>query len=270
MPPADSQPVTARPSSTVVLVREGEFKPEVLMVLRRPGDAFGDSYTFPGGVLDDNEAEAASYCAGRTAAKANASLGLATGGLDFYCAAARELFEETGVLLARDSEGDWAFSQNSMEALASDLREQLDIGALPWAELLGSHGLMIACDALHYFAFWETPICRPRRWTTRFFLAELPPGRGAQHDGRELLNSRWITAREVLSAGEEGSMTLPFPTCMNLRRFQEFRSVDELLSWASKEAEKGITKIRPVILKEQNGSRFVIPSDSDYPIDCGR
>ena len=65
-------------------------------------------------------------------------------------------------------------------------------------------------------------------------------------------------------------MTLPFPTCMNLRKLQEFRSVDELLSWASKEAEKGIAKIRPVILEEQNGSRFLIPGDPDYPIDCGR
>ncbi len=238
------------------------------MVLRRPGNAFGSNYTFPGGVLDDNESEAVCYCAGRTTEEVNASMGLASGGLDYYCSAVRELFEETGVLLARDSGGDWAFSQKSMQPLASELRQQLDAGDLPWAELLRGQDLRIACDALHYFAFWVTPINLPRRWATRFFIAELPPASDAEHDGRELLNSRWMTVADVLSAGDAGVMELPYPTRSNLEKLSMFGTVEDLLGWASKEAARGIAKILPVLIEEQGGRRFVMPGDPAYPTDC--
>ena len=133
----NSDSVKARPSATVVLVREGASDPEILMVRRKAGDAFGDSYAFPGGVVDDDESQAQAFCRGATAEQANAELGLPGGGLDFYSAAVRELFEETGVLLARDPQGDWAFSGNpDAESLLRDLRRQLDSGVLPWAEIL--------------------------------------------------------------------------------------------------------------------------------------
>ena len=93
----NSASVKARPSATVVLVREGDSDPEILMVRRKAGDAFGDSYAFPGGVVDDDEFQAQAFCRGTTAEQADAELGLPSGGLDFYSAAVRELFEETGV-----------------------------------------------------------------------------------------------------------------------------------------------------------------------------
>lgn len=263
----DPQIPTALPSSTVILVRGGESLPQVLMVLRRPGDAFGSNYTFPGGVLDDDEAEATCHCARRTAENANAVLGLNTGGLDYYGAAVRELFEETGVLLARDAEGAWALASESMEQRADELREQLDAGVLPWKELLRENELTVACDALHYFSFWETPVDRPRRWTTRFFLAELPLGREARIDGRELLNCHWMTAAEVLSAGDDGGMTLPFPTRATLEKLAEFEKLEDLMRWAGAAASQGIDRILPVSLDEPGGKRVVLPGDPAYPTD---
>ena len=262
----NSDSVKARPSATVVLVREGESDPEILMVRRKAGDAFGDSYAFPGGVVDDDESQAQAFCRGTTAEQADAELGLPSGGLDFYSAAVRELFEETGVLLARDSQGDWAFSGNpDAESLLRELRGQLDDGVLPWAEILRTHDLCIACDALHYFSFWETPVRLPKRWAARFFLAEMPPGQDAQHDGSEVTDSCWMTAADVLSVGKEGGMSLPFPTRTNLKKISEFRTVDELLSWASVQAAEGIAKIRPVILRDNGKTRFLIPGDPGYP-----
>lgn len=264
----DSDSVVARPSATVVLVREGKSDPEILMVRRRAGDAFGDSYTFPGGIVDDDEAEAHSFCRGMTPEQANAKLRLPSGGLDFYSAAVRELFEETGVLLARDSRGMWAFSDNSdAESPLLELRRKLDDGVMPWAELLRTRSLCIACDALHYFSFWETPVRLPKRWAARFFLAELPPGQDAQHDGREVTDSCWMTAAEVLSVGKERGMKLPLPTLTNLKIISRFGTVDDLLSWASMQAAEEIQKIRPVILKDKDKTRFVIPGDADYPQD---
>jgi len=104
------------------------------------------------------------------------------------------------------------------------------------------------------------------RWP-RFFLAEMPPGQDAQHDGSEVTDSCWMTAADVLSVGKKGGMNLPFPTRTNLKRISEFRTVDDLLSWASAQAAEGIAKIRPVILRDNGKIRFVIPGDRDYPED---
>ncbi len=258
----------ARPSATVVLLRKGESDPEILMVRRRAGDAFGESYAFPGGVVDDDESEAHAFCRGTKAEQADAELGLTSGGLDFYSAAVRELFEETGVLLAHNRQGNWAFSGNPDGALLRrELRKELDDGAVPWAEILRSHKLFIACDALHYFSFWETPLQLPKRWAARFFLAEMPPDQDAQHDGNELTDSCWMTAAEVLSVGQQGGMKLPFPTLTTLKTISGFKTTDELLRWASAQAAAGVTRTRPVILKHNGKTRFVIPGDPDYPQD---
>jgi 8-oxo-dGTP pyrophosphatase MutT (NUDIX family) len=264
----NSDSVRALPSATIVLVREAESDPEILMVRRRAGDAFGDSYAFPGGIVDSDESDAHAYCRGLTAERADQELSVASGGLDYYSAAIRELFEETGILLARDPRGNWAFSNESeSESLLRELRGKLDSGSLPWAELLRSNDLCIACDALRYFSFWETPVRLPKRWAARFFLAQVPPGQDAEHDGNELIDSCWMTATEVLSSGKKGSMKLPFPTIVNLRNIAEHRTIDALLGWASTQAIAGVAKVRPVILKDKDQVRFVIPGDDDYPDD---
>ena len=236
------------------------------MVRRRAGDAFGDSYTFPGGIVDDDESAAHPFCDGRTAAQADQALQLQRGGLDFYSAAARELFEETGILLAREAHGSWAFSAHAdAPSLLRKLRGQLNDRHVSWAEILQQHELRIACDALHYFSFWETPLHLPKRWAARFFLAVAPPDQDAQHDGDELTDSCWMAAAEVLSVGKERSMKLPFPTLTNIRKLSEFGSVDELLNWSVALAAAGVDKIRPVALEDGGKTRFVIPGDADYP-----
>jgi 8-oxo-dGTP pyrophosphatase MutT (NUDIX family) len=264
----DSEAAPLRPSATVVLLREGISDPEILMVRRRAGDAFGDSYAFPGGVLDHDESDARTCCRGRTAEQADAILDLPAGGLDYYSAVARELFEETGVLLARDSNRKWAFSNLPDPAsLVHDLRSKLDDGSVTWTGMLRSQQLDIACDALHYFSFWETPVCRPKRWSTRFFLAEMPSGQNAQHDGNEVTDSCWMSAAELLSVGEERGMRLPFPTINNLRKFSEFRSVAGLVRWAGDQVTEGVARICPVVVRENGKSRLVVPGDPDYPLD---
>ena len=262
----NSSPPPAKPSATIVLIREGAADPEILMVRRRAGDAFGDSYTFPGGVVDADESAAHAFCQGKTAEHADIELNLSRGGLDYYSAAVRELFEETGVLLARNPRGIWAFSDDTnSEARLRELRGALNSGALPWADLLRTHDLCVACDALRYFSFWETPVRLPKRWATRFFLAEAPPGQDAEHDGNELTDSCWMTAADVLSSGKSGDMKLPFPTIASLRKIAALRTVDEMLDWASAQATAGVDRILPVILGEQKQERVVVPGDKDFP-----
>jgi hypothetical protein len=86
-----------------------------------------------------------------------------------------------------------------------------------------------------------------KRYSTRFFAAELPAGQTASHDERELTNSKWITATEALQAGENGRMTLYYPTRKTLENIAHHRSVAKLLAWASDCEARGVETTRPVI-----------------------
>lgn len=258
-------PAPAWPSSTVVLLRDGERRPEILMVRRRPGDAFGDSYAFPGGVLDDDENLAHDYSLGRTPREANVLLDVPTDAISYYSAAIRELFEETGVLLARNQRQEWAIRTDAeTNARLLRMRQQIDCGTMRWSNFLREQELMMACDSLHYFAHWETPKFRPKRWSTRFFIAKLPTGQHAQHDGTELTDSRWVTATDALSEG----MELPFPTTRTLKTLSRFSSINESLAWADEMAAVGVKKVRPVRITVNGKQRIVIPGDPDYPVDA--
>ncbi len=252
-------PVLAKPSATIVVLRESSSGPELLLVRRRAGDAFGDSYAFPGGVVDGDESASHAFSQGKTAEEANTLLNVAQGGLDYYSAAIRELFEETGILLARDAAGDWSGSGPDVDVL----RKEVDQGALPWSDFLRDQGLQMASDALHYFAHWETPLNLPKRWSTRFFLAELPSGQDATHDGSEVTDSRWIPAAEALTLGCEGGMELPLPTVKTLKSLADFITVGEMLDWAKDQASQGIEKILPERIRSDGESKYVVPGESD-------
>lgn len=245
------------------MLRDSERGPEILMVKRRQGDAFGDSYTFPGGVVDADEADARALCDGRTADEADAILNVTGGGLDYYSAAIRELFEETSILLARDQDGDWP----KYSAELQELRTKVDQAKLAWSDFLHEQRLQIACDALHYFAHWETPLPLPKRWSTRFFMAATPSEQDARHDGAELTDSRWITVAEALTCGRDGSMRIPHPTSMTLRQLGEFDSINAAIEWAGLQARKGVSNIRPVLLAQDGKTRILMPGDPDYPDD---
>ncbi len=237
MPTLTEKPF-ARPSSTVILLREAAAEPELFMVQRHVDSSFGAAYAFPGGVLDTADADGHEHCAGRTAADANTALALKRGGLDFFIAAIRELFEETGVLLASHE-----IPIDELELL----RKSLNCESQTWNNFVHDYNVRLQCDQLHYFSHWITPEKMPKRYNTRFFVAELPAGQVAHHDERELTNSKWITAAHALQAGESGLMTLHYPTRKTLESIAEHRSVAELLAWASACEARGVETTRPVI-----------------------
>ena len=76
-----------------------------------------------------------------------------------------------------------------------------------------------------------------------------------------------MTAAEVLSAGDDGGMTLPFPTRATLQKLAEFETLESVISWASAAAASGIDRILPVMLDEPDGERVVIPGDRGYPTE---
>ena len=198
----------ARPSSTVVLVRPGAGEPEIFMARRHEKSSFGAAYAFPGGVVDPEDKAVHEFCTGMSTFDADANLGVKGEGLDYYSAGIRELFEETGVLLANiDRVG---------EPLRA-ARDALNDGSDNWADFVTRHELMLRCDALHYISHWVTPPSEDKRYTTRFFLAALPEGQEATHCGGELTESCWRTAQAFLAAGRAGELVLHHPTGQDTR-----------------------------------------------------
>jgi len=118
----DPRVAGAAPSATVVLARERRDAVEVLLVKRHGRTAFGASHVFPGGLVGPQDRAVHVRCAGRSGREAAVCLGVAEGALDYYSAAIRELFEETGVLLARDEDARFPSPAGSRELVPADRR----------------------------------------------------------------------------------------------------------------------------------------------------
>lgn len=260
MPADDKKPVYPKPSASILLVRDTPSSPEFLMVRRRAGDAFGDSFAFPGGVIDNDEANANADCRGRTEDEVNALFDL-DDGLSYYTAVIRELFEETGILLAEEVSGG---ALPGLDSLVES-RRMLNDGTLPWLDFLRKHSLCMCGERLHYFAYWETPTDQPKRWSTRFFLAKTPEDQTATHDGNEVTDHCWQNAAESLAGWEDGSFPMPLPTVRILRTLVGRTSVQALLDWADEIAAAPIEKIRPERVPGTSGRRYAIKGDPDYP-----
>ena len=248
-----------RPAATVVVVRQGPAGPEVLMVKRHARAAFASSYVFPGGVLEPDDQLAQARCDQIDPGEATVNLGIEGDGLSYYSAAFREVLEETGVLLA-DAQGS--------EVIDTDAaRDGLNDGTLHWNDFLEQHDLRLPCGHLHYIAYWVTPRTESKRFSTRFFLAEMPAGQAAMHDGGELTDSCWMMARDVLKAGTAGEMKLPFPTRSTLRDIAEFATVEQIVDWAIPRAASGIARQLPAFVTVKGKDMVVMPGSPYYPDD---
>lgn len=186
-------PPVPRPAATVVLLRPGPGgRPEVLLTQRPATMAFApDMHVFPGGALDpaDRDPGLAARSA-RTPADAAAALG---GNVEpaeavaLHLAALRELAEEAGVVL-----GDGV----------ADGDGEVAVG---WADRLRT-------DLLVPLAHWVTPRFMPRRFSTWFFAADLPPGMEPAFAADEVAAHRWITPEAALDRLADGELRMWAPT----------------------------------------------------------
>jgi len=226
------------------------------MVRRHAKASFGAAYAFPGGVVDDDDAKVHEFCTGLSTVQADSRLGVKSHGLDLYSAAIRELFEESGVLLA------------STDTVIEDLgtaRDALNDGSARWSEFVVRNQLELRCDQLHYISHWLTPPTLPKRYSTRFFLAELPEGQAAMHCGGELTDSRWTTAHDMLEAGWAGDVELHFPTIKTLESIERHKTLEALVEWARSCVEWGVTSMVPKIIERDGKKEIVLPGEKDYP-----
>ena len=223
MTSAPSGKTEPRPAATVILMRDTAAGPEVFMLQRTRGAAFlPGAYVFPGGAIDasDGDPRAARRVIGLTDAQASAKLGLAEGGLAYWIAAARECFEEAGILIAVRKDGQPVAPERA-QAL-EEWREPLNAGKRAFAGLLEQEDLYVPANEIIYFSHWITAAGRPRRFNTRFFVARAPQGQDGAHDQSETVHSFWISPRDALERHERNEIEVIFPTRTSLGDIAKF------------------------------------------------
>jgi len=267
--PVEVCPPNPRPAATVVVLRDSPNGPEVFMVRRHTDTAFmGGAYVFPGGRVDPNDDDDAdAWCDGAAHAVAQLPDVDRDAAVAYHVAAVRELFEEAGVLLARDPGARFvSLADANAQARFSGYRADVHSGLTTFRTVVEAERLRLALDALVRFAHWVTPPIDTRQFDTRFFMTRIPPDQTPAHDDRETTDSDWITPREAIARAQRDDFVLPPPTWTTLRELEPFRSVDEALAWA-----RGRRVVRRMPqLHIEDGVRFLlIPGDPLHPDEGG-
>ena len=255
-----------RPAATLILVRDVDSGMEVFMIRRTQSAVFmGGAHVFPGGGVDASDAspELAAHCEGMDDVAASRLLRVERGGLAYWVAALRECFEEAGLLLAHDAEGRYAdLNDTQHQHVFERWRESIRAGKATLADLCREHRLRLAADRLTYYSHWITQPGRPRRYDTRFFVAEAPPAQTASHDNSETVGHIWIKPAEALERHRRGEMQLVFPTIKTLESIAGFGSAAALMEFAR--SPRKMPTMAPRSASSREGSKLLVPGDYAY------
>lgn len=211
------------------------------MVRRASASKFvGGAYVFPGGAVDEEDGS-------ETARRAVAGVDDPEM-LPWVAAALREAAEESGVLLLSVTE--------------------------PGTDLIGLYGMDLyraVIDAgttfdggrLAYLSNWVTPESEPRRFDTRFFLAEVPAGTKARPDEYEITDAVWASPRQALERAKRREWFMLPPTILTLRTLDRFTAAGEAVEFARTQAR--VPRIEPKLVVGEDGSiRILMPGQAGY------
>lgn len=247
-----------RLAATVVLTRDAPAGLELLLLRRaEKGDHNSGAWVFPGGLVDSADRHCHAVCSGIDDAEASRQLGVESGGLDMFVAAVRECFEEAGVLFALGPDGHVVGLQGARGAELSARRGALATGDCSLADLCQTHALRLGVDHLHYIAHWLTPVGRPKRFDTRFFVAVLPEGQASAHDAVETVEQVWLTPAQALAP--ENARRLMTPTRAVIEQLAVFADTRALLSWAR--APRQVQRVLPRLATRGDGPCPILPGD---------
>jgi 8-oxo-dGTP pyrophosphatase MutT (NUDIX family) len=243
------------PASTVLLLRDGTDGLEVFMVTRHQKSSFmAGALVFPGGGVEPGDGD-----------PCYAEAGADTPGpdLSWRIAAIREVFEETGLLLARRRGEDGLLSPGDLAPIAAHPRDRLNRGEIGFKDLLAAEDLVAVPALLVPFAHWITPAPLPKRFDTRFYAARAPEGQLGFHDNRELTGSRWIRPRDALAEAAAGRLRIVFATRLNLDLLAQSATVESALAAAR---VRPLVTVLPVVTETVEGRIVRIPAEAGYSI----
>jgi 8-oxo-dGTP pyrophosphatase MutT (NUDIX family) len=255
-------PVAPKDAATVMLLRDGASGLEVFLLRRVAQMAFAGGMTvYPGGAvdqLDDDASITASSWAGPApqwwARRFGCDVALARA---LVCAAVRETFEESGVLLA----GPDASRVVADASRYAGERAALVARELSLARFLAGSGLVLRADLLRPWANWVTPAGERRRYDTRFMLAELPAGQHADGHTTEAVEAAWCRPGDALADRSAGRRWLMPPTWYTLAELAEFGAVADALAAS---AGRQLETITPLLVRAGGELHLAFPGDPRY------
>jgi 8-oxo-dGTP pyrophosphatase MutT (NUDIX family) len=239
------------------------------MVRRHEDTAFmGGAHVFPGGRVDAADGDAdRTWCDGVDHAVRQLDSLPPAEALAYHVAAARELFEEAGVLLARHPDGDFVSlaGAEDHERLKQD-RGRVHQGQTTLRAVIERERLRLALDALVLFAHWVTPPIDSRQFDTRFFMTRVPPDQTPAHDDTETTHSLWARPADAIAQAEGNEIVLPPPTWSTLRELEPFESVKEALAWARR---RTVVRRMPKAIEQDGHRMLLLPGDPLHPDPAG-
>lgn len=254
---ADAAGEPIKDASTVIVLRETGAGIETFMLCRHQQSGFmGGAHVFPGGKVDpsdsapgwidrvDQAGESLSQALGEADAES---------GLGLLVAAVRETFEEAGVL----------FASTAPNADLPQAREQLHRGG-SFLELASQLDMKIDSTALTPYARWITPKMENRRFDTRFYIAVIPEGQRASHDGTETTSAVWLRPGNAIDDMVAGRIKLAPPTVRTLQWLADFDDAEAVIADA---LSRKPPLVRPHIVSGDSGWFLALPGDPEHPED---
>ena len=227
------QPVEPRNAATVILMRPSSEGPEVYYLRRHVSmDFAGGMCVYPGGGVDPRDFDASVAWAGPSPAEWAARLGCEEeAARALVCAAVRETFEESGVLLAGTSASSVVADTSGADWEAD--RVALESRELSMTDFLTRRELVLRTDLLGVWDAWLTPVFEPKRYRTWFFVAALPTGQVTRDVSTESSSVAGIPARAAAVRADGGELALMPPTYLTSMEVGEYSSPEEVLAVAA-------------------------------------
>jgi 8-oxo-dGTP pyrophosphatase MutT (NUDIX family) len=240
-------PADPRNAATVLLMRPSAQGPEVYYLRRQVSmDFAGGMCVYPGGGVDPRDFDADVAWAGPPPAEWASRLGCdEETARALVCAAVRETFEESGVLLAGTSETN-VVADTTADDWEAD-RVALESRVLSMTDFLNRRGLVLRTDLLGVWDAWLTPVFEPKRYRTWFFVALLPEGQVTRDVSTESSSVAWIPARAAAEQADAGELALMPPTYLTSLEVGEHASPEEVLAVAaSRSVEMFCPSVEPL------------------------
>jgi 8-oxo-dGTP pyrophosphatase MutT (NUDIX family) len=249
---AAAEPSVPIPAATILLLRDAAEGLEVFMVVRHHRIDFASgALVFPGGKVDPQDEDESLLS--RLAAYPQSTPMQSK----LRAAAIREVFEESGILLAREASG----TAVKPDARSDAWRAALNANTRTLGDIVAEGNLSLASDDLVHYSHWITPPMMPKRFDTHFYLARVPAGQIADHDGHENVDSVWIRPQQVIKDAESKTRTVIFPTLSNVIRLAQYGSVAAAFAGA---LNRAVEPIMPWSEKRADGRYVCIPKDIGY------
>jgi ribonuclease/clavin/mitogillin len=193
--PSRASDAVPKDAAAVVLLRAGSdpSDPQVFWARRGERMAFlGGFYAFPGGQRDAADAETPVENCDDEELRA------------MIACAARELFEETGVLVARGAD---SLTKGQLDSLYDDLSS----GRMTFAVLLAHYDLRLDARDFTFAGRWVTPPFSPRRFDTLFFIVNCPRKQEPRVRTTEFDHGEWTRARAALARWHSSELLVAPP-----------------------------------------------------------